>query len=361
MKRGHIKSVVGKIGVGKESDIYKCLTPENEIVVLKLARLGRVSFRTIKNNRDYLKNRTQFNWLYLSRLASLKEFTFLEMLYKSGFPTPTPIDWNRHGIVMSLVDGYTMCNVKEVENKKKLYEDVLELLIKFAKHGLIHSDFNEFNLMVNDEGKLTVIDFPQMVSTSHPNADDYFNRDLECVLTFFSRRFSYEQDIDLPQLSEIEIEKRLDVEIKASGFIKKELKDRVDDLDILMDYENEKEPEEGEMLSEEEFDLEKDMEGLELSSIESDNEEKDEIEPKEGESEDEEEQDSESGPEGETKQERRERMQKELGDKKKKERKPRDEKEIVKREAKKKFTKRIPIKKNHEKLKQKIVANDYFF
>jgi len=33
------------------------------------------------------------------------------------------------------------------------------------KHGLIHSDFNEFNLIIGDDEKMTIIDFPQMVST----------------------------------------------------------------------------------------------------------------------------------------------------------------------------------------------------
>ena len=40
MKRGRISKVIGKMGVGKESDIYKCLTPEGEVIVLKLARLA---------------------------------------------------------------------------------------------------------------------------------------------------------------------------------------------------------------------------------------------------------------------------------------------------------------------------------
>lgn len=38
MKRGKVQKVIGKVGVGKESDIYKCLTPEGEIIILKLAR-----------------------------------------------------------------------------------------------------------------------------------------------------------------------------------------------------------------------------------------------------------------------------------------------------------------------------------
>ena len=82
MKRGTITSVIGKLGVGKESDIYTCTDSEGNTVVLKFARLGRTSFRTIKLNRDYIKNRTAYNWLYLSRISSTKEFAFMQTLYK---------------------------------------------------------------------------------------------------------------------------------------------------------------------------------------------------------------------------------------------------------------------------------------
>jgi RIO kinase 2 len=86
-------------------DIYKVETGTGEIAILKLARLGRTSFMTIKNKRDYLSHRKNFCWLYLSRLASVKEYLHMQMLYESGFRTPRPIDGNRHGIVMSLIDG----------------------------------------------------------------------------------------------------------------------------------------------------------------------------------------------------------------------------------------------------------------
>lgn len=35
---------------------------------------------------------------------------------------------------------------------------------------------------VNEDDELTLIDFPQMVSTSHANAQELFERDVECVL-----------------------------------------------------------------------------------------------------------------------------------------------------------------------------------
>ena len=59
----------------------------------------------VKNKRDYLQNRKNFNWLYLSRLAAAKEYSFMQKLHENGFKTPIPLDANRHGIVMSLIDG----------------------------------------------------------------------------------------------------------------------------------------------------------------------------------------------------------------------------------------------------------------
>ena len=53
--------------------------------------------------------------------------------------------------------------------------------MQFAEHGLVHGDFNEFNLMINDAEEITVIDFPQMTSTSHINAQYYFERDVRCI------------------------------------------------------------------------------------------------------------------------------------------------------------------------------------
>ena len=137
-------------------------------MVVKFARLGRTSFRTVKNNRDYLKGRSNQSWLYLSRIASLKEFAFMKALYNKEFPTPVPIDSNRHGIVMSYIQGYTMTQVKEMQNPKMVYSDLLDHLIRLAEFGLVHGDFNEFNLLIDDEENITIIDFPQMVSTCHP-------------------------------------------------------------------------------------------------------------------------------------------------------------------------------------------------
>lgn len=57
-----------------------------------------------------------------------------------------------------------------IPKPEKVYKTLMGLIIKLAEHGLVHGDFNEFNLMIDDESKVTMIDFPQMISTNHPNA-----------------------------------------------------------------------------------------------------------------------------------------------------------------------------------------------
>lgn len=121
------------------------------------------------------------------------------------------MDYNRHAVVMELINGYplyfnkplissfylyikieitycsywgggffhnlcalshsTRCQVHELQDPSALYSEFMDLIVKLANHGLIHGDFNEFNLMLDDQDHITMIDFPQMVSTSHPNAE----------------------------------------------------------------------------------------------------------------------------------------------------------------------------------------------
>ncbi|CAF4991825.1 unnamed protein product, partial [Rotaria sp. Silwood1] len=85
--------------------------------------------------------------------------------------------------------------------------------------GLIHSDFNEFNLIINDNGRITMIDFPQMVSISHINAEYYFDRDVQCIRDFFRRRFHFESDL-YPKFADIKRLHSLDNDVRASGFSK---------------------------------------------------------------------------------------------------------------------------------------------
>ncbi|KAH1153157.1 hypothetical protein AAZX31_18G043500 [Glycine max] len=241
VNKGVFVAVGRQIGVGKESDIFEVAREDGTVLAMKLHRLGRVSFRAVKSKRDYLRHRSSYNWLYLSRLAALKEFAFMKALETHGFPVPNAIESNRHCVVMSLVQGYPLVQVKQLLNPETVFEAILGQVVRLAEHGLIHCDFNEFNIMINDDEKITMIDFPQMVSVSHRNAQMYFDRDVECIFKFFRKRFnlSFQESIDdidgsdegrdeagKPSFSSIERSAGfLDRELAASGFTRKNEED----------------------------------------------------------------------------------------------------------------------------------------
>jgi RIO kinase 2 len=241
--RKEVYSVGDRIGVGKESDIMLVADDNNVQRVLKIHRLGRISFRSVKSNRDYLKNRQSGSWMYLSRLAAMKEYAFMKALLEEGLPVPTPIAQSRHTIVMSLIDAFPLRQISSVPDPATLYGELISLLLRLAKHGLIHGDYNEFNILIKEnitvdesgEESITlepvVIDFPQMVSMEHQNAEMYFDRDVNCIKRFFSRRFGFTSDEPGPFFKDAKKTvgkdgaRRLDATVEASGFTKKMLKD----------------------------------------------------------------------------------------------------------------------------------------
>ncbi|KAJ5127815.1 hypothetical protein N7448_008594 [Penicillium atrosanguineum] len=247
-KQKVVYSVGNQIGVGKESDIIVVAHSSGAQRILKIHRLGRISFRTVKTNRDYLRHRHTGSWMYMSRLAAMKEFAFMKALHENGFPVPEPIAQNRHTIVMSLIDAFPLRQIAKVAKPAKLYSELMDMVLELARFGLIHGDYNEFNLLIkeevipdadgnvadiedahDDQIKLTpiVIDFPQMVSIDHANAEMYFDRDVNCIKRFFQRKYHFVSDAPGPSFKDARKNfmknpgKRLDVEVEASGFSRK--------------------------------------------------------------------------------------------------------------------------------------------
>lgn len=247
-QHGNIEELEHTIGVGKESDIYSCKTKDGEKRVLKIHRLGRVSFRTVRNKRDYLKIGKGGSWMYLSKLAAQKEYEFMSILFHNGFDVPKPFDCSRHQVLMERINGFPMRQLYQYKEIEKLYSNLMKFIVKLGNKGLIHCDFNEYNIMIVDnqdedlaksDKKFIVIDFPQCISIEHPDAEFYFKRDVDCIRRFFKRRFNFApKRIDNTMFDEdgfgegfkygypvfnrdIERDGDLDVQVKASGYKRK--------------------------------------------------------------------------------------------------------------------------------------------
>ena len=195
VKRNVISQLGPLIGKGKESDVYSCMDDDENVLALKIYRMGRTSFRNIRKYRDLLGDRTHFSWLYVNRLAAKKEFEALKKIYTLKLNTPKPIDYNRHVIVMSYLRGKELVYYKNIKKPQRIFNRIIkQIKIIFQKAGMIHGDLGEFNIVLDETGEILIIDWLQWVSRDHPNAYSLLERDIVNVCNHFRRKFNIESN-----------------------------------------------------------------------------------------------------------------------------------------------------------------------
>jgi RIO kinase 2 len=175
------------LGIGKEADVFDALTPERKQVAVKFQRLGRISFRQTQRKRGYTKEHA--GWLFQSRLAAEKEMRALRLLYPCGVAVPEPISQNRHVLVMGIIEGAEMAQLKKVPTPKRILRQILRNIRKaYLDAGVIHGDLSEYNIIVKPDRHILVIDWPQYVTNEHPNAEQLLTRDVANILQYFNRK-----------------------------------------------------------------------------------------------------------------------------------------------------------------------------
>ena len=60
--------------------------------------------------------RQSASWMYMSRLASIKEHAFMKALYDAGFPVPRPVDQNRHCVLMTIAKGFPLYQLNQCDD-----------------------------------------------------------------------------------------------------------------------------------------------------------------------------------------------------------------------------------------------------
>jgi len=190
--QANIIEAFGKpLGVGKESDVYDALTPTQQQVALKFHRLGRTSFKKTKQKRNYtIKYSYTPDWHHQSRIAAKKEYTALKLLYPKGVAVPEPIKQTRHVLVMGMIEGAELYHHPELPDAQAVYNEILVNVKRaYSDAHIIHGDLSPFNIILQPNQHILIIDWPQNVSTKHPNAKQLLERDLRNVLTFFKRKY----------------------------------------------------------------------------------------------------------------------------------------------------------------------------
>jgi len=185
------------IGKGKESDVYSCMDDDENIYAAKFYRIGRTSFKNIKQLRDIIGERGHLSWLYVNRLAAKKEYEVLKKINKLKLDTPKPIGYNRHIIIMSYLRGKELVYIKSIRNPLKIFNRIIkQYKAIYKKTNMIHGDLGEFNIVLDEKGNILIIDWLQWVPADHPNANSLLERDLENICNYFQKKYKIESKLD---------------------------------------------------------------------------------------------------------------------------------------------------------------------
>jgi len=188
-RNGTISALGSKIGEGKESEVYEALGLGP--VAIKFHRVGQRSFSSARLNRDYMPDEGHCPWLLASRRSAEREYQALTALYPK-VTVPLPIGQNRHTVVMALITGPNL-NHCRVDEPEIVLDEILTNTGIAYREGIIHGDLSEYNILM-EEGRCVIIDWPQWVGTTHPNAALMLERDIDNILTFFKRKYNVQYD-----------------------------------------------------------------------------------------------------------------------------------------------------------------------
>jgi len=180
------------ISTGKEAHVFRCKSGEN-YYALKIFKVDTSDFRHMN---DYIIGDERFKEIHKDKLGMVKlwtkkEFRNLEDFTKAKVRVPLPIAWNRNCLLMEFIgkNGEASLRIKDkpFAEPEKQYKLLCEYMAKLINARLVHSDLSEYNIL-NHEEEMVIIDVGQAVSTMHPNAKIFFERDILNVSKWFAKQ-----------------------------------------------------------------------------------------------------------------------------------------------------------------------------
>ncbi len=186
-----------RIGVGKESELFKALAPGDTSVIIKFLRIGRTSFRSTRRVRVFADN-PRLDWYRQSKIAAEREYKALHEIYLVGGSVPKPLAYNRHSVVIGYIDGIELYRKPQLPDPPGSLYTILDTLRKaYIDVGIVHGDLSEYNVLVEvDTGKPYIIDWPQYVVKDHPSADQLLRRDIGYIVRFYRKNYRVKVDTE---------------------------------------------------------------------------------------------------------------------------------------------------------------------
>ena len=198
-RKKYIDQVEFVIATGKEGNVFRCKAG-NEFLALKIYKVETSDF---KHMMDYINGDERFKDVRKDKLEIVKawtkkEYRNLEDFTRARVRVPLPIISIRNCLLMEFIgkDGVAAPRAKDKPflDPQKQYTLMCEYMARMVNAKVVHSDMSEYNIMNNEE-EMVIIDVGQAVSTLHPKAQEFFERDLLNMSKWFAKQ-GVETDYD---------------------------------------------------------------------------------------------------------------------------------------------------------------------
>ena len=191
---GIILGIGNSLGIGKESDVVEAVSEIDQKRAVKFFRIGRISFTDTKRKRSLEKNKNVNNWLLINIEAAKREYDFLVKLNSTKMNIATPYFRSMHSIVMNRINGVRLIEIRNLEDPREIFYKVFKQIKIAYKENIINGDLSEYNILLDYNNDIFIIDWPQAVTLEHPNAEFLIRRDIHNVIRYFTRK--YDLNID---------------------------------------------------------------------------------------------------------------------------------------------------------------------
>lgn len=207
---GAFDTELGVVKTGKEADVFLLEraipgTPGCVLAAKRYRGAAHTDFhrshqyeegRRFRNSRDAraVAGKSSYGRSVAAAHWASNEFAALCTAWEAGIPVPYPVQLSGTELLMEFIgEGRTaaprLAQARlSAEGYADAFDQVVSILIAFARSGHAHGDLSAYNLLLH-EGRVVVIDLPQIVDlAANPGGLDFLHRDVVNVCTWFARR-----------------------------------------------------------------------------------------------------------------------------------------------------------------------------
>jgi len=180
------------ISTGKEANIFRGTTPENEFVAIKIFRTSTMTFKHIAS---YIEGDPRFSYGYKNRRDIIeewakKEYKNLDLLRKAKVRAPFPIKCVHNVLLMDYIGDASksapMLKDVNLRNPQKIFDEIMTFIERMYKQKVVHADLSAFNILMFRQ-KPYIIDVGQAVLLDHPSSSEFLKRDIHNIVHYFKK------------------------------------------------------------------------------------------------------------------------------------------------------------------------------